>query len=98
MSAFRRDIAVTGTVTSVASVATATTIKAANERRKGITVFNTDANVLYLLLGTGTASATNFTTSVATNTYFAIPFGYTGIVSGIWAVDGTGAALVTEFT
>jgi hypothetical protein len=95
--------AATATVTSVASTATSTSIIAANTSRQGLSISNTDANILYLLLGGGTASATNFTVAIggATATaigYYEVPYGFTGAITGIWAVDGTGAALVTEYT
>lgn len=88
----------TGTVTSVASTTGDATILAANANRKGASIYNTDANALYLLLATGTASVSNLSVSVAANGYYEVPFGYTGIIKGTWAVDGAGAALVTEFT
>lgn len=88
----------TGTVTSVSSAATSTTLKAANASRKGLTITNTDANPLKVLLGAGAASAINFSVNIATNGYYELPYGYTGIVTGIWDVDGGGAAFVTEFT
>lgn len=89
----------TATVTSVASGIASVTIKAANTSRKGISVLNTDANALYLLVGGGTASATNLSVIVAaTNGYWEAPFGFTGEITGIWAADGTGSAFVTEYT
>lgn len=93
----------TATVTSVASAATSTSIIAANTARKGLSVSNTDANILYLLLGGGTASATNFTVAISGATataigYFEAPYGFTGAITGIWAVDGAGSALVTEYS
>lgn len=89
----------TATVTAVASGIASVTIKAANTARKGITVTNTDANILYLLVGGGTASATNFSVAVAATTgYWEAPYGFTGAITGIWALDGAGSALVTEYT
>ncbi len=93
----------TATVTSVASAAASTSIIAANTARQGLSISNTDANILYLLLGGGTASATNFTVALSGATataigYYEVPYGFTGAITGIWAVDGAGAALVTEYT
>lgn len=95
--------AATATLTSVSSTAASQTIKAANTARLGLSISNTDANILYLLLGGGTASATNFTVAISGATataigYYEVPYGFTGAITGIWAVDGAGAALVTEFT
>jgi hypothetical protein len=87
------------TVTAVASGIASVTIKAANTARKGITVTNTDANILYLKVGGGTASATDFSVAVAATTgYWEAPYGFTGAITGIWALDATGSALVTEYT
>lgn len=85
------------TVTSVDSATASTNILAANAARKGAIITNTDENSLYLDLSGGTASATNYSVELATDGTYQVPFGYTGAITGIWAVDGTGAALVTEF-
>ena len=88
----------TGATTSVASQATAITILAANTARYGATVYNDDANVLYLLLGAGTVSATVYTVQIPSLGYYEIPYGFTGILTGLWAADGSGSARVTELT
>lgn len=92
----------TGTTTSTNSGTSPVTVLASNAARKGASVSNTDANILYLLLGTGTVSATNFTVALGagnTNpTYYEAPFGFTGIITGLWASDGSGVALATEYT
>lgn len=87
-----------GTVTSVASTASAKTILAANEKRRGASVMNTSTDVLYLLLSaTGTVDVTAVhTVRLASNAYYEVPFGYKGRITGI--SSGTnGAANVTEF-
>jgi hypothetical protein len=84
--------------TRVASIATDTVILAANTARRGASVYNSDTNPLQLLLASGVSSATNFTIQLATNTYFEVPFGYTGVIKGIWTVIGSGAAQVTEYS
>lgn len=88
----------TGTQTTVASQTGTISLLASNTNRKGATIANTDANALYVLLGTGTASATNFTATVAPNGYYEVPYGYTGAIQGAWAADGAGSALITELT
>jgi hypothetical protein len=91
----------TGTTTSVAGSASAVTILAANTNRLGATISNDSTAILYLLLGTGTASATNYTVALdqkgSVAAYFEVPFDYTGIITGIWA-SAVGSARVTEFT
>lgn len=81
--------------TSVAAATTATTILLPNVERKGATIFNASNKVLYLLLGSGTVSETNYNVIMAANGYFEIPFGFTGQISGIWS-GASGSALVGE--
>lgn len=69
----------------------------ASGARNGAAIRNTDANALYVLLDSGTASATNHTVSLATGDYYETPRGFTGEINGVWAADGTGAALVTDY-
>jgi hypothetical protein len=57
---------------------------------------NTDANRLHVLLNSGTASTTAYSFSLATNANMIVE-GYTGQVVGIWAADGAGAAMLTEY-
>lgn len=87
-------------VASVADQATSTTLLAANADRRGASVFNTSVEDLYIKLGT-TASLTDFTVKLVENAYYELPVGplgcYTGRIDGIWAANGSGAALVTEY-
>lgn len=93
--------AATGTKSTVASGVSSVPILALNASRKGATITNTDANVLYLDLSGGTATSTSFSVAIAANGYYELPSNfavYTGLITGIWAADGTGSALVTEFS
>ena len=88
----------TGTVTSVASAASDTSILAQNLNRDGVTIYNDSTATLYLLLsGTGAASTTNFTVKMAPGGYYEVPYGYTGALRGYWSA-ANGYARVTEFT
>ncbi len=87
-----------GTHSQVASVNTSTTILAANDQRKGATIFNTDANALNLKLDGSTATTASAHVRLTQNQYYEIPFSYTGLITGIWEADGAGAANVCEFT
>lgn len=85
---------------SVVASATNVTVLAANANRLGATVYNdptggAGAN-LFLKLG-ATASATSYTSRLVPNAYYELPYGYTGIVDGIWA-SAAGNARVTEVT
>lgn len=88
----------TGTQTSVAGSASDVTILAANTSRKGATISNDSSAILYLLLGSGTSSTTNYSVKLFQDDVFELPAPvYTGIIKGIWA-SATGSARVTEQT
>lgn len=83
-------------VVSIASTTSATTLLAVNSGRKAVVIQNDDANALYVLLDSGTPSATNYSFSLAEGEN-AIVHGYGGEVKGVWAGDGSGAARVTAW-
>lgn len=93
-------LAATATSTNVASSATNVNLLALNTARKGATIYNDSTAVLYLKLGT-TASTTSYTVQLAaagnTNSYYEIPFGYTGNIDGIWA-SANGNARIVEMS
>lgn len=84
--------------TSVASSATSVTLAAANPGRKGATIFNDDANTLYMKLGP-TASLTSYTVKIPQDCYWEMPadLDYTGVIDGIWSAAGVGAARIGEY-
>lgn len=86
----------TPAVTSVGDTTTSTTILAANTSRKEAEFINKSSATLYLLKGTGTASATNHTVALATDDYYASD--YTGAFTGVWTSDAGGIVLVTSST
>jgi len=86
----------TSTLSNVTSSATTVTILAANSARKGAMIYNDSTKKLYLKFG-ATASTSSFTVIVDTNSYYEVPFGYTGIMDGLWAL-ANGNARVTELT
>lgn len=83
-------------VTSVADNAASVTLLAANVARRGASVYNDSGAVLYLKCGAA-ASLTSFTVLLVPNAYFEVPFGYIGVIDGIWASAAGGAARITEF-
>lgn len=93
-----RDKSITGTQTNVSDTDSSTTLLAANPQREGATIWNDSTVVLYVLLGSGTASATNCSVKLEADAYFEVPYKYTGIIVGIWASNASGAARITEFT
>jgi len=78
------------TSTSYGTIATAST------GRLGCTIFNTGPGNLHVLLGTGTASTSNFTVRLSSGDYYEVPFNYTGLIGGIFATAGT--AEVTQLS
>lgn len=90
----------TSAQSSVTGAAADTTILASNANRLGATVYNEQAAggaTLYLLLASGTSSVTNYSVQLGPSGFYELPFGYTGILKGIWSA-ASGAARVTEFT
>jgi hypothetical protein len=88
--------AATATLSNVASSATSVTVLAANTARRGAIIHNDSTQILYLKFGS-TASTTSFTRKMVSDSSYEIPFGYTGILTGIWA-SANGFARVTEIT
>ena len=86
----------TAAISSVNSSASNVTLLSANSNRRGAAIYNASTAVLYVKFGT-TASTSSFTVKMAADSYYEVPFGYTGRIDGIWA-SANGAALVTEFT
>ena len=87
----------TSAVTNVAGSTSNVTLLASNANRLGASVYNDSNKDLYLKLGT-TASSTSYTTVVPRNALYEVPFGYTGIIDGLWESGVSGAARVTENT
>ncbi|MEH2367278.1 hypothetical protein [Nostoc sp.] len=90
------------TPTSVAATTTMQTLIADNSNRKGASIWNTSNAPLCIDFGSS-ASKTSFAYRVSPGGYYEIPFGYTGIVSGVWDDTGilvlgaSGKALIREF-
>lgn len=84
------------TLTVVASAASATAGVALNSSREGLVVANDDANRMYVLLGPGTVSSSLYSFSLAQNESAFLP-NCKEKVSLIWASDGSGNAMITEY-
>jgi 2-methylaconitate cis-trans-isomerase PrpF len=84
-------------IASVTAPATSTTsaqIVGASGKRYRI-VFNDSAGILYVLLGTGTASATSCTYKILAGASVSLE-GFGGVMQGVLDT-GTGVARVTEY-
>jgi hypothetical protein len=89
--------AATATLSNVNDTASSVTLLASNANRLGAAIFNDSASILYVKLG-ATASLTSFTVRLPTMGYYEVPFGYSGVIDGIWSADSSGAARMTELT
>ena len=93
---FLANLRVTPAFTSVNSANTSTQLLAANANRKGLIIVNTDANALYIDISGGSAATTRYTKKLATDEQWECPYAPVTAITGIWAADGAGAALITE--
>jgi hypothetical protein len=84
------------TTTTVASSASNVQLLAANASRLGSTIFNDSSSMLYVKLGS-TATLTDFTIKVFPQSYYEVPFGFTGNINGFW-ISANGSARVGELT
>lgn len=90
------EVTSTATHSNVSGSATSVTLLSSNGSRRGATIYNDSIAVLYVKLG-ATASTTSFTVKMYEDDFFEVPFGYTGVIDGIWA-SAAGSARVVEFT
>jgi hypothetical protein len=86
----------TGTLSNVSGSTSSVTLLASNTSRLGAAFYNDSTSICYVKHGS-TASSTSFTVKMYPEDYYEIPYGYTGIVTGIW-VSATGSMRVTEQT
>lgn len=87
----------TATLTNVNDTNVSTTLLASNSSRLGATIHNDSTAILYVKFGT-TASTTSYTVKMVADSYYEVPYGYTGRIDGVWASDASGAARITEMT
>ena len=84
----------TPTVTTVGDTTTSTQLIASNTSRKEVEFYNGSTAILYLLKGTGTASATNYTVQLNQGDYYNSDV--TSAFQGVWSADSGGSALITS--
>lgn len=68
----------------------------ANPERQGVSIYNDSPNAIYLLIGTGTASASNFSVLIPALGYFETPYKCGAELNGVWNA-AVGGARITEF-
>jgi hypothetical protein len=86
----------TATSEPVASAIASTVLLEANVNRKGATFYSASSARLSINLG-ATASAADCIIELDLGDYWELPFGYTGVVSGVWSAV-SGSVLVSELT
>lgn len=86
----------TAILTNVSASVTSVTILASNSSRVGAIIVNESVVPIYLAFA-ATASQISYSIILEASDSFNIPFGYTGVISGIWRI-ATGSARVTELT
>lgn len=86
----------TATLSNTAGSASSVTVLAANTARQGAVFVNDSTAIAYMKFGS-TASTTSFTYKMAADATVEVPFGYTGIVTALWA-SATGSMRATEIT
>lgn len=72
------------------------TLLRSNGDRKGATIYNDSALILFVKLGLK-ASANDFSVKLNGGDYLELPAHYRGIVTAAWSAAGPGEARVTEF-
>jgi len=84
------------TSTTIPSSIDSTVLLAANPNRIGAIIYNNSLSDLYVDLDSST-STDNFAFKIAAEGgYYQLPYGYVGIVSGIWDT-ANGSAMIREF-
>lgn len=83
-----------GTVASFTSTSSAV-LKSSNSNRKLLTIFNEGNGTIFILLGSGTASTSNYSLRLLAGDYYELEK-YTGEVTAIFSSSGT--AKITEIT
>jgi hypothetical protein len=89
-------LATTANPATVAAATTSTAILAANNNRKGATIWNNSNGVLFLEFG-ATAAVATAAVRLPANSVYEVPFDYVGQIAGIWN-SNNGNAQVREFT
>lgn len=84
----------TPTSTSISDTITSTQLLAANTARKEAEFYNGSSAILYLLKGSGTASATNYTAQLNQGDYYTTNI--TSAIQGVWASAAGGKVYITE--
>ena len=84
--------------TSVPAATTTTLLLPTHSARLGATFYNDSTAILYLIVGGGQGSTTDYTVQIAAQGSYELPSPcYVGPISGIWAT-AAGAVRITELS
>lgn len=89
-------VAGTSSTYAVRTSISAVSIMSANVNRRGGTIYNNSSTVAFVQLGT-VVTTSMYTVKMVDQSYYELPFGYTGVVGGITA-SNAGVLTVTELT
>ncbi|NJL64899.1 MAG: hypothetical protein HC903_27720 [Methylacidiphilales bacterium] len=85
----------TVTTSDVDASIESTTLLEVNANRVGATIWNKSSSNLYIDFDTVT-TVNSFAVKLVPDAFYELPFGFTGIISGIWEV-ANGKAVIREF-
>lgn len=90
-------VATAASVSAVAATTTSTQLVGTNAGRLRVFIENASTAILFLRVGTGTASSTGRSIAVTAGSTYSEE-GYTGPIQGVWTAADGGQANVTEYT
>ncbi len=92
--------AVSSAIVTQALTETSVKVLSAGDAAVGASMINLSDQDAYILLGSGTASATNHTVKLPSggSAIYEMPYNYSGEVNLVFAGSGTGNLLITKFS
>ena len=97
LDSYKLSFSSSSTILTQATTVTSTEVLT-SESRIGASFVNLASTDCYVLLGSGTASATNYTVKLSTgvNSIYELPYGYSGAVQVVFSGTGTGNLVITK--
>jgi len=83
------------TLTLITASSQTTQFLSADATRRGACVYNDANKPLFLRLGVS-ASYANFSVKMFRDSYYEVPYAYTGVITGLWENGATGEAKITQ--
>jgi hypothetical protein len=99
LNSYKESAAVSSSITTLAVTETSTEALADGDATAGASFVNLSNADAYILLGSGTASATNYTVKLAHggDDIYETPYNYSGAVQVVFAHSGSGNLVITKF-